>query len=238
MSLCLGRLPHNPERLARGLMAAPAPLPYRYQLDRSAVPFIPGLFGNDSLPDCTAVGVANSAIASGVIRSAEPVILDGKPQALYAQVIGQPDATPQQLATTQGAVAMDVLNQVATNGFDAGEQVPLVPVQSFPAHNTREVIAGLMCGQTVTAYLGIRLYARDMDQVGQGPWTASVADSGALEGGHVLLAWDYPVGLGDTDLVHLATWGMLQPCSVAWLMERLDETHGLEWPQLAPAPAA
>lgn len=235
MTFCLGRLPHSPERLARGLMTAPAPMLYNYQLDRSGIDFQPGLFGNDSLPDCTAVGVANAALASGLLRSATPVIADGKPQRLYADVIGQPNASDAQLAATKGAVAMDVLNDVATHGFDAGEQVPLVPIPRT-VQNAREAIAGLMCNRVLgVAYLGIRLYQRDMDTMGQGPWTAAVADSGALEGGHVLLAWDYPRGLSDADLARLATWGTLQPASWGWLMERLDEAHGLEWPQLKAA---
>src|ERR1700722_13511082 len=202
MPFCLGRLPHSPERLARGLMAAPAPMLYRYQLDRSAIDYQPGLFGNGTIPDCTCAGVANAAIASGLLRSAAPVIADGKPQRLYADVIGQPNASDAQLAQTNGAVA----------------------------------IAGLMCNRALgVSYLGIRLYQKDIATFGEAPWTAAIADSGAMVGGHVLLAWDYPVGLSDTNLARLATWGALQPASWAWLMERLDEAHGLEWPQLKGA---
>jgi hypothetical protein len=235
MTFCLGRLPHSPERLARGLMSAPAPMLYRYQLDRSAIDYQPGLWGNGTIPDCTAVGVANAALASGLLRSATPVITDGKPQALYADVIGMPGASDAQLAATDGAMAMDMLNDVATHGFDAGQQVPLVPIpRTVP--NSREAIAGLMCNRLLgVAYLGIRLYQGDMDTFGQGPWVAPIAASGALVGGHVLLAWDYPVGLADADLTRLATWAALQPASWAWIMERLDETHGLEWPQLKAA---
>ena len=230
----LGRLPHDPERLAHGLMAAPAPLPYLPQLDRSAIPFEPGLWGNNELPDCTAVGVANSALASGLLRSAAPVIVDGKPQRLYGAVIGQPDASDDVLAATQGAYVMDVMNHVATHGFDAGQQVPLVPIPRT-IHNAREAIAGVMCHKRLgVGYLGIRLYQRDIDTVGQGPWTASVDESGEMVGGHLLLSWDY-AGLMDDDLVRLPTWGMLQPASWAWLLERLDEAHGLEWPQLSAA---
>ena len=234
MNFSLGRLPHSPEQLARGLMAAPPPLPYLPQLDRSAIDYQPGLFGNDELPDCTTVGIANSATASGLLRSAPPVIIDGKPQRLYADVIGQPDASDAVLAATDGAVVMDVLNHVATLGFDAGQQVPLVPIPRT-IHNARQAIAGVTCAETLgVGYLGIRLYQRDMDTVGQGPWTAAVNDSGPFVGGHLLLSWDY-TGRGNDALVRFATWGMLQPGTWAWLMERLDESHGLEWPQLKAA---
>jgi hypothetical protein len=233
----LGRLPHAPERLARGLMSAPAPMLYRYQLDRGAIDPQPQMWGNADGPTCTVAGLANGAIAQGIIRSAPPVIGDGKPQALYAIVDGIPGATEEQINATDGLVVMDLLDYVSTNGFDAGEQVPLVPVQRFVVHNAREAIAGCMCNERiVTAYLGIRLYQRDMDTMGAGPLVAPIADSGEMVGGHALLAWDYPKGLGDADLVTLLTWAARQPVSWKWLLERLDETHAIEWPQLAAAP--
>lgn len=239
MTLRLGRLSHNPERLARGLMAAPAPLAYRYQLDRTAIDPLPQMWGNATGPTCTVAGLANGATAQGVIRSAPPVIIDGKPQGVYATVYGIPGATQEQINATDGLVVMDLLDYVGTHGFDVGEQVPLVPVQRFVVHNTREAIAGAMCDERiVTAYLGVRLYQRDMDTFGQGPLVAPIADSGEYVGGHVLLAWDYPKGLNDADLVTLIEWGTRQSASWAWLLERLDEAHGLEWPQLAPAPVA
>ena len=237
MTFGLGRLPHHSERLAKALAAAPAPALYRYVLDRGSIDPMPAMWGNDVGPTCTVAGLANSAIAQGVVRSAPPVITDGTPQSLYAIVIGMPGATEDQINATDGAIAMDVLDFAAVNGFDVGGQAPLVPVQRFPIWNTREAIAGAMCDErTVVAYLGIRLYERDMATIGQGPLTAAVADSGALVGGHVLLAWDYPTGLRDYNLVTLLTWAARQPASWAWLMERLDEAHGLEWPQLVKAP--
>ena len=239
MPFFLGRNPHDPERLARGLMAAPAPMPYLPLLDRSAIDPQPSTWDNDQTPDCTTAGLANSLTAQGVILSAPPIIAANKPLSLYATIKGMPGATEQQLAATDGAVMMDVLDYVETNGFDVGGQVPMVPVQRFVIHNAREAIAGVMCDKkTTVGYLGIRLYARDMDVIGQGPWTAKIADSGDLVGGHCLLSWDYAKGLSDNDLLSLLTWGIKQPASWAWLMERLDESHGLEWPQLALAAIA
>lgn len=234
MDCCLGRLFHSPERLARSLSAAPAPVDYRFVLDRGTIDPLPSMWGNNTGPTCTAAGLANSATAQGVIRSAPPVIGDGKPQALYATVKGVP---VEQIDATDGLVVMDLLDYVVTNGFDAGQQAPLVPVDRFAVHNTREAIAGAMCDErTVTAYLGVRLYQRDMDTFGEEPWAAPIAESGPLVGGHVLLAWDYARGLRDYNLATLITWGERQPASWAWIMERLDEAHALEWPQLAAAP--
>jgi hypothetical protein len=193
------------------------------------------MWGNNDLADCTCAGLANSLTAQGVIRSAPPVIAAGKPQALYAAVLGIPGATEQQLEATDGLVIMDVLDYVTTNGFDVGEQAPMVPIQRFVVHNARESIAGVMCNEpTTVGYLGIRIYSKDMATIGQGPWTAKIAGSGDIVSGHCLLSWDY-AGLGDDDLVTLLTWGGRQPATWGWLMERLDESHAMEWPQLAPA---
>ena len=239
MTFCFGRLSHHPERLARALAASPAPVQplYRFVLDRGDIDPLPSMWGNDTGPTCTVAGLANGATAQGVVRSAPPVIAEGKPQALYAIVDGMPGATQQEIDATEGLVVMDLLDYVITNGFDAGQQVPLVPIQRYAIPNTREAIAGAMCDEKiVTAYLGIRLYEADMAMFGKGPLVAPIANSGALVGGHVLLGWDYPKGLRDYNLTTLITWGARQPVSWEWLMERLDETHAIEWPQLQAAP--
>ncbi len=60
----LGRLPHSPAAVS----AAPSLAGHRFaatlppaKVDRRAIPFAPGMYQNDSLPDCTAAGLANAA---------------------------------------------------------------------------------------------------------------------------------------------------------------------------------
>lgn len=229
----LGRCPHDPARLAaapdlhRYGLTAPRP-----SLDRSGIAFQPGLYDNDQLPDCTVAGLANAATASALALGAAPPMINAVAiPTFYARAIGQPAATNAQLAATDGAVMLDVIELAATSGFDVGEQVPLVP--SFGTAQTTKAAVASVTADLGAGYLGIRLYQRDMDMIGQGPWTAAVADSGDAVGGHCLLSWDY-ASLNDDGLVRLATWGILQPAAWEWLIERLDEVHGLVWPQCVP----
>jgi hypothetical protein len=228
MNLCLGRKWHHPAQLAtvpqrRGLVLPPAALvrerPQWY------------LGHNDLVPDCTAVDLANSALAWSLTHGAAAPVLDEDllPQ-FYGRCIGAaPGSSLETLATTDGAVVQDVMGVAQSQGFDVGQQVPLVP---------RATTVGLERGAIASAaamdglaYVGIRLYERDMQTVGQGPWVAPVRDSGDLAGGHATGVWAY-AGLRDADLVEIPTWGMQQPASWTWLMERLDEAWGCEWPQL------
>lgn len=235
----LGRLPHPPERLARAVMAArlgivkPPPT-----LNRSALDYQPQTFSNDIAPDCTAVGLANAAISYGVVFGGGPPPIDpSAPLDFYGVCIGQPGASEKQLATTEGAVLLDVIGNACTNGWTAktyadGTKDLLVPVHE-PIPNTREAIAETLIQMAVE--VGVRLYQRDMDTFGQGPWTASPADSGPLVGGHAFDPWDYQ-GLMDDDLIRIATWGTLQTATLSWLMARIDEAHGIHYPQLKRAP--
>lgn len=239
MTLCLGRLLHHPERLARAVLSArlglvvPPP-----SLDRSRLDYEPQDFKNHYEPNCTCAGLANSAIAYGVVfGGGPPPVDDSAPLDFYAACIGKPGATEEQLALTDGAVLLDVIGNACTNGFAAktyadGTKELLVPVHE-PIPTTREAIAETLIQMSVE--VGVRLYQRDMDTFGQGPWTASPAASGQLVGGHAFDPWDYQ-GLTDNDLLRIATWGTLQTASWEWLMARIDEAHGLNWPQLKAAP--
>jgi len=243
----LGRLPHSPAALA----SAPALMSARLsvaipppRLDRSAVPFQPRMFKNDILPTCTAAGLANAALAVSALANYRVAIEDAKVPAFFAACVGCAP-TDAAMAATDGAVLLDVLARQAATGFDVGDQVPLVALSgTLPL--TRDALAVCMNDLGV-AYLGIDLYERDMDGVQAGAvWDGLDAvqaglrldddgsDPGALVGGHCCCAWDF-TGLGDTDTVRIATWGMLVPVTHRWLRSRLREAHGLYFRQLAPA---
>lgn len=233
MTLCFGRLQHDPGRLAAApslhRFGLPEPKPV---LDRSKIDFEPGMYANDIIPDCTAAGLANYATGSSLVAgAAPPFIVSSKVPAFYGDCLNMPGATIDQLAKTNGAVMMDVLDRAYSQGFDIGQQVPLVPVPGT-VQPVKEAIAATT-DQRGACYLGIRIYQRDEDTFGQGPWTALPSDSGAFLSGHAVVSWDY-AGLQDSDMVRVATWGALQPATWEWLLSRLDEAHGLIWPQLAP----
>lgn len=227
----LGRLPHDPAAIA----AAPA---HRFGvsippavLDRSAVPFTSELYDNDTLPDCTAVGLANAARAVAALNGFGLVVESDLVPPFYAGCVGCA-ATHPAMAATDGAVILDVLTRQAALGFDVGPQ-SLVGLHGTVALN-RPALA-LSIAQLGVGYWGVTLHERDMEVYGQAPWDVQPGrDDGAAVGGHCVIVFDY-TGLGDQDTVRLGTWGMWQPATWAWVAARLDEAHGLVWRQLARA---
>jgi hypothetical protein len=226
----LGRLPHDPARVASAPSLAAhrfaAAAPPRAVVDRSGIPFSPGLYQNDSLPDCTAAGLANAASAvAWAEQGFQPVIQPALVVDFYAACINRPSATDAELMATDGAVMLDVLTRQATLGFDVGQQVPLVGLfGTLPLANIPHAIDRLS-----HAYLGVTLRERDMDMAAL--WDVQDGrDDGAVVGGHCLVAWDY-TGLQDGDTVRLVTWGQFQPATWPWLRARVDEAYALTWRQ-------
>jgi hypothetical protein len=230
----LGRKQADISRLAA------APVLRRYGLappppvvDRSAIAFTPELYQNDTLPDCTAVTLANCAqAASWVLTGTAQWIATGSVPAFYADSIGKPGATTTELMATDGAEILDVLAYQASSGFDCGQQAPLVAhfgtIDASDRMGIAAAVAHLGCCE-----IGIRLYERDMDTFGVDPWDADGSDPGALVGLHATFIWSY-AGLGDEALVQIGTWGNWQPASWRWVVARTDEAHGLLWNDRAP----
>jgi hypothetical protein len=221
----LGRIPHDPAALARapsyrfGAVVPPA------VLDRRAASFVPGLYDNDTLPDCTAVALANAARGVACLNGFDLVLADAAVPAFYAACLGNPP----DLAATDGAVMLDVLQHQADQGFPIGPQLlsgtfGTVDVQSRSA--LANAIARLGPG-----YWGVTLHERDMER---GPlWDVQDGrDDGAVVGGHAIIAWDY-TGLADTSTVRVGTWGAWQTATWAWVAARLAEAHAIVWRQLA-----
>lgn len=223
----LGRLQHDPARLALAprLVAASPPPPV---LDRSAVDFSPMLYQNNVLPNCSAVGLANSARAAAALAGFDLVVDPDSVPAYYAACIGRPGASEAELEATEGAVLMDVLDYMQANGFEVGQQVPLVANYDTVSADSRSAIASAMT-RPGAGYWGVDLYERDMELLPV--WDDDGRDPGALVGGHCLLAFDY-AGLNDQDTIRLGTWGAWQPATWRWAMSRLREAHGVTWPQI------
>ena len=121
----LGRLPADPAALAR----APSLAAHRFAalappaaIDRGAVPFAPGLYENDTLPDCTAAGLANAAGMVAALNGFSLAIDPARVPAFYAGCVGCAP-TDAAMAATDGAVMLDVLTRQAVEGFDVGPQL-------------------------------------------------------------------------------------------------------------------
>ena len=228
----LGRKAHDPAALA----AAPAhkfgAVPPPVVLDRSAVEFVPGLYGNDYLPDCTAAGLANAARAVAALNDFNLVVDPDLVPAFYAGCVGCAP-TPVAMASTDGAVLLDVLQRQAGQGFDVGAQELVGLYGTVTPSITALALAMARLGHV---YLGVTLHDRDMQANASGDvWDVQQGrDDGTVVGGHCIMGWDY-TGLGYTDTVRVATWGKWQPATWAWVAARLDEAHALVWRQLARA---
>jgi hypothetical protein len=241
MPLALGRLSHDAAALALapqlGHYAATwgAPPP---QLDRNNIAYAPKLYGNDTLPDCTAAGLANAADAQAALNGLGAVAIDEQHVVdFYADCVGC--TVPAQLAATAGARELDVLSYQARKGFDVGLPAPLVAdCATFDPRN-RGLLANAMA-HLGSGYLGVALAIADQATYGaNGLWDTDTpaADGDPTPGSwglHCLVCWSYS-GLGDTDVVTLATWGALQRATWRWVASRIEEAHAVIFRDLVGA---
>jgi hypothetical protein len=229
---CLGRRAHNPAAVAaaphlRYSTDAPPPA----TLDRSALNFQPTLAGNDQYPSCTVAGLLNGALAAEALSTGGGLAFD--PMAwmpFYAAVAGC-DATPAAIGASGGLNMLDVLRYQGRNGFNIGAVAPLTG--SFGVVPTDRLSLARVTAGLGFAYLGVDLAQSDMTSAPGAAWGLATPDPTL---GHCLLLWDY-TGLGDDDLVGLATWGQFQECSWIGLEARLQdqEAYAIFDPATAPA---
>ena len=225
----LGRLPADLARLAaaeRHLFAFTAAPPV---VDRSAIDFTPRLFRNDTLPDCSAVALANTARAQGALAGFEPVMMEQKVVDFYGLCVGRAGASDAELEATDGAVLMDVLDRQAVHGFDVGQQVPLVGTAGVVETNRNSLARSIARG---AGYWGIDLYERDMEM--PAVWDEDGSPAGSLVGGHAVIGWDY-TNLDDSGYVRIGTWGRWQPATWRFVQSRIREAHAISWRQLMVA---
>lgn len=225
----LGRRPCDPAAVA----SAPRLDSHRFaavmppaSLDRGAA-FTPGMYGNDTLPDCTAAALANSARSSFVMFAGTDLAVDqDKVPAFYAECVGlTAAATVAEMEATDGAVMLDVMMRQARHGFDVGPQLLAAVFGTLPVRRT--VLASAMA-HLGHADIGVTLYEADMTL--PPAWSTGYAP-GKPVGGHAVMLLDYE-GLGDSDTVRVGTWGAWQRATWAWLEARTDEAYALVWRQL------
>ena len=224
-----GRLPHDPVALARAPSLYGHPfmtmrLPNR--LDRSSVPVKIGLYHNDVLPDCTAAGLANAASMVAAINGFDLAIDANYVPAFYAACVGC-EPTMKAMAATSGANVLEVLRrQQSAGGFDIGSQSLVGLFGTLPI--SRQAIAASM------AHLGHCCLGVGVSnaEVIADPGDAWHYDGNAVTEDHFIVAWEYQ-GLGDQDLVRVATWGDWRWVTWEWIENRTAEVATLFWRQLA-----
>jgi hypothetical protein len=236
MTVRLGRLPANPAALARQPEHKLGAMPVPMVLDRRSVSFTPGLYHNDTIGDCTVVSIANMIGACAALNGYQAYIDGDKVLQFFADAAGNPP----DLAAVDGLVYLDVVNRQAQIGFDTGHD-RIFGLPGTVGLTRMELAAGM--NELGAIGIGVLLKAKDMATVQQNmassaplPLDAGM-DDGAVIGGHAEILWDY-TGLLDDDLVRTGTWGYWQTVTWRWVSARIEEAHGLRFPQLAAAPAA
>jgi hypothetical protein len=232
----LGRHAHDPGRVAAlpsHVMAASKP---PIALDRSSIPFTPGLYENDTLPICTACATANCARAYSWIKTqVDTVVQPAMVPAFFAACLSIPN-TPAAIGATDGAVMLDILDMAQSTGYDVGQPSPLYPTVHAIDFGDRMALADAIL-RYGAANIGIALAMADQRMQVWDIYTP--ADAGDPTPGswglHDTFIWDYD-GLDDTSLVRIGTWGYWQQATWRWVRKAVEEAYRLNWPQLDPAP--
>jgi hypothetical protein len=232
----LGRLPHDPVAVAAmpKHMAAARPLTFP-KFDPASIKLLLGQ--NDILPTCTATALANSALVYAIDhQGTNTALLESKIPAFYADTIGQPGANLETLASTDGAVMLNVLNYQTANGFDIRpypeKAFRLYALPTTIAPRDRATMAAAMETHT-SLWCGFNLLLGDQ---APGPKLDPRAGSQDPWGAHCAILMR-PTGLADTDTLWWGTWAEYIEVSWAWVDDRLEEAYVLGWPQLGGVPA-
>ncbi len=234
----LGLLPARPADLARAPTLGAQPMAVRTPapvIDRSGVAFFPRMFDNNTLENCTAAALGNTALAVGALDGFIPIVLKQCVVDFYSATTGFIQGQPQ---TDRGAVLIDVLTYQAHTGFNSGSSLLTGPWATFNPQDQR--MHALAMETFGVGNIGVALSLADMAQAQVGaPWDTVPVPNGQDQtpgsaGLHNLLAWDY-TGLGDTDTVRLATWGGFQRATWRWLLRAAREAHVLVWRPLLKA---
>lgn len=226
----LGRLALDPATVAKvpslgtHTYALTPPPP---EVNRKGVDYTPGLYQNDVLPVCTAAGLANAATQVAALNGWKLAVDPTAIPEFFAECVGCAN-TFDAIQATQGAYLTDVLRRQLTFGFSIGPQV----LVGLPG---KVRLGRVAIAQTIATFghnwAGFDLYERDMD-------LPTVWDLGSLAGnvvgGHCMTFWDY-TGLGDTDVVRLASWGQLRNATWQWVETRIRESYAFYWRQLTSA---
>ena len=200
-------------------MIAPA------KLDRSHLPFEPRLDGNDVAGCCTWVAVSNAIRAQWAMLGLQGAIDTTAALRAYSRSSGY---KPGDAASDTGEFETTVLREQAI-GYEAGGPGPYCGLYGS-IHPDDWNAQRLVMSRLGAVYLGVNLALAD--QAG-GVWDTNTPGDQrpGSWGGHACLAWSYS-GTEDTDLVMLATWGTLVPCTWRWLRSRVEEAHMLVHPQI------
>ncbi len=228
-----GLKPCNPETLKSFYQYKNHPFASRQPkpvLDRRGINFTPDVDGNNDLPDCTAVQMANSIKAFSTLYAgvgySTPLI---SVLTLYANTVGCP-ITIEAIKQTNGAVYADIVKTACSAGIAVAPQLEAVPDVALLDNSVTQLAnATDLYG---CASIGIRLYDKDEQTIASGGLLdADGSDPGTLQGRHMTMTWDYS-GFAETNTWRINLWGVLYPVTLRWIQARIDESWAQMWRNL------
>ena len=230
----LGAIPAShpkglPELRSFRALMAPKPLP---TLLRTGIDPRPEMLGNDTIGDCTSVGVANAMNAFAALNKFHIRVSTGNAIKFYSQSTGYVDGDP---STDKGGDPTQVLTSAATLGYPS-DYYRYYPSFGVADRDDRNALANVMTYMG-TVYGAFALASADADAYQNGlVWDTTTPGDHTLWswGGHLALPWSY-TGLGDTDIVEILTWGGKVKATWRWVHARLYAAYGLSFHQLFPA---
>ncbi len=172
-----------------------------------------GMMLNDKIGDCTIAGVAHAIQVWTLAKGNEVTVPDSTVLQYYEQWDGYDPNNP---ATDQGGVELDVLNDWRKQGFSGHE---LKAYADTNPHNTPHVKQAvyLFGGMYVGLLLPISAKTQEMWDVDNSP----NGQAGSW-GGHCVFVPDY-----DANSLTCITWGQLKKMTWNFWMTYCDEAHAL-----------
>ena len=225
----LGRLPHNPDRLAAQThlrLGARRPAD-RVSRDGLRAPY---LGRNDVFGNCTWVAQVNAALRfSEVCGGTDLAVTDDEILTPFKAMAGLPaDATDAQIAAVDGLVMLDVMEWQQARGFWVHGKCLTADFRAIAVQDRYSIASAIERFGQVNVGLDLPL-AYQTDKV----WDTS------LPGDHTSGGWgghddvfDTYTGLGDTDEVRMLTWGREQWATWRGVEAVLMEAYAQVWRML------
>ena len=183
-----------------------------------------GMFGNDTIGDCTCAAVAHLEMLWTSQTGLEYVPADGDIVGAYSSISGYIPGNP---GTDQGANMLDVLNFWRNAGISGRR------IQAYAAVNpnsVEQVSASLYLFGGL--YVGVQLPQSALDATASRQCWNGISDD-SIVGGHAINIVAY-----DQYTLACITWGQVQLMTWSWLQKYADEAYAVLSPDWLEATGA
>ena len=218
----LGRLPKkfNPKTLKLSkylespLVTAPPPPPEKVWREYKVPSDQWGMFGNDTIGDCTCACIAHMLMLVTAHTGTMIVPSESDVITAYSAVSGYDPSTG---ANDNGAAITDVLNYWQTNGISGHKILGWAEIDYTNIDQIKQAI-WLFGGVD----LGVNIAQAAMEQFSAGQSWEVVPDDGGIEGGHSIPNFGY-----GSDGTNCITWAQRQAMSWVWFAKYVEEAYAV-----------